>query len=46
MIPGEPLPAEGDVELNADRETATLTVANAGRKSHRELDRGALARVQ
>ena len=30
MIPGEPLPAEGDVELNADRETATLTVANTG----------------
>ncbi len=30
MIPGESLPAEGDVELNADRETATLTVANTG----------------
>ena len=30
MIPGEPLPIEGDVELNADRETATLSVANAG----------------
>jgi len=30
MIPGKPLPAEGEVELNADRETATLTVANTG----------------
>ncbi len=30
MIPGEPLPAEGEVELNAGRETATLTVANTG----------------
>ena len=30
MIPGEPLPAEGEVELNADRETLTLTVASVG----------------
>lgn len=29
-ISGEPFPAEGDAELNADSETATLTVANAG----------------
>ena len=30
MIPGEPLPAEGEVELNANRETATVAVANTG----------------
>jgi len=30
MIPGELLPAEGDIELNAGRETVTLTVANSG----------------
>ncbi|MGP1386491.1 MAG: urease subunit beta [Thainema sp.] len=30
MIPGELLPAEGEIELNADRETVTMTVANTG----------------
>ncbi|MEM8805070.1 MAG: urease subunit beta [Cyanobacteria bacterium P01_G01_bin.38] len=30
MIPGELLPAEGDIELNAGRPTATLNVANQG----------------
>lgn len=31
MVPGELLPADGpDVEFNAGRETATLTVANTG----------------
>ncbi|MEM1267101.1 MAG: urease subunit beta [Pseudomonadota bacterium] len=30
MIPGEILPAAGDIELNADREAITLTVANTG----------------
>lgn len=30
MIPGELLPAEGEIELNADRDTVTLTVANTG----------------
>ncbi len=30
MTPGELLPAEGDIELNAGRETTTLTVANTG----------------
>lgn len=30
MIPGELLPAEGDIELNAGRQTVTLTVANSG----------------
>ena len=30
MIPGEMLPADGDVELNAGRETNTVTVANTG----------------
>lgn len=30
MIPGEPLPAEGNIELNAGRETNTVTVANTG----------------
>ncbi|MEM9006380.1 MAG: urease subunit beta [Cyanobacteria bacterium P01_F01_bin.86] len=30
MIPGELLPADGDIELNAGRETVTLSVANTG----------------
>ena len=30
MIPGELLPAEGDIELNAGKETVTLSVANTG----------------
>ncbi|MGF1457703.1 MAG: urease subunit beta [Leptolyngbyaceae cyanobacterium] len=30
MIPGELLPAEGEIELNAGRETLILTVANSG----------------
>ncbi|KKI98452.1 urease subunit beta [Prochlorothrix hollandica] len=30
MIPGKLLPAEGTIELNGDRPTATLTVANTG----------------
>lgn len=30
MIPGELLPAEGEIELNADKPTVTLTVANRG----------------
>jgi len=30
VIPGEPLPNEGEVELNAGRETITLTVSNTG----------------
>ncbi len=30
MIPGESLPAEGDVELNEGRETVSVTVANTG----------------
>jgi urease subunit beta len=30
MIPGEIIPQEGDIVLNADRETVTLTVANTG----------------
>ncbi len=30
MIPGEILPAEGDIEINADAEVTTLTVANTG----------------
>ncbi|MEM9266130.1 MAG: urease subunit beta [Cyanobacteria bacterium P01_F01_bin.13] len=30
MIPGELLPVEGDIELNAGRATVTLTVANGG----------------
>jgi urease subunit beta len=30
MIPGEILPAEGDIELNASRETVTVSVANTG----------------
>ena len=30
MIPGETIPAAGDIELNAGQETTTLTVANTG----------------
>ena len=30
IIPGELLPAEGDIELNAGRSTVTLMVANSG----------------
>jgi urease subunit beta len=30
MIPGEIIPAEGDIELNADAIRITLTVANTG----------------
>ena len=30
MIPGEILPAEGTIELNAGRPTITLVVANSG----------------
>ncbi len=30
MIPGEIFYADGDIELNAGRETLTLTVANTG----------------
>lgn len=30
MIPGELLPAAGEIDLNADAETVTLTVANTG----------------
>jgi len=30
MIPGEILPAPGDIALNADREAVALTVANTG----------------
>jgi len=30
MIPGEVLPAAGDIEINAGRPTVTLTVANTG----------------
>ncbi len=30
MIPGEILTAEGEIELNAGRETTTLTVSNTG----------------
>jgi len=30
MIPGEVLPAEGEIELNAGYETVVLTVANSG----------------
>jgi urease subunit beta len=30
MIPGELLPAEGDIELNAGKPTVTLSVANTG----------------
>lgn len=30
IIPGELLPADGEIELNAGRPTVTLTVANSG----------------
>ncbi len=30
MIPGEVLPKEGEIELNAGRKTVTLEVANTG----------------
>lgn len=30
MIPGEVIPADGDIELNAGRETLELEVANSG----------------
>jgi urease subunit beta len=30
MIPGEIIPAEGEIELNAGAPTVTLTVANTG----------------
>jgi urease subunit beta len=30
MIPGEIMPAPGEIELNAGRETVSLTVANSG----------------
>lgn len=30
MIPGEVMPKDGEIELNAGRPTVTLTVANAG----------------
>jgi urease subunit beta len=30
MIPGEVIPAEGEIELNAGRQTVNLTVANTG----------------
>jgi urease subunit beta len=30
MIPGEIITAEGEIELNADREAVVLTVANRG----------------
>lgn len=30
MIPGELLPQDGEIELNAGRPTCTVTVANAG----------------
>lgn len=30
MIPGEIIPAKGDIELNAGTETVTVTVANTG----------------
>jgi urease subunit beta len=30
MIPGEIMPADGDIALNADREAITLIVANTG----------------
>jgi len=30
MIPGEILPADGNIEINADAEVTTLTVANTG----------------
>jgi urease subunit beta len=30
MIPGEVIPAQGDIEINADRPALRLTVANSG----------------
>ena len=30
MIPGDVMVADGDIELNAGRETVTLLVANSG----------------
>ncbi len=30
MIPGEIIPAAGEIELNAGRDTVTITVANTG----------------
>ena len=30
LIPGELLPADGDIELNAGRPTVTLSIANTG----------------
>ncbi len=30
MIPGEVIPVDGDIELNAGRETVTVDVANTG----------------
>ncbi|QLC35200.1 urease subunit beta (plasmid) [Halarchaeum sp. CBA1220] len=30
LVPGEVVPGEGDVSINEDRETATVTVANTG----------------
>ena len=30
MIPGELFPADGDIQLNADRQSITLMVANTG----------------
>ena len=30
MIPGEIIPAKGEIELNADAPTVTLTIANTG----------------
>jgi urease subunit beta len=30
MIPGEVIPADGEIELNAGRDTVTLSVANTG----------------
>ena len=30
MIPGEVFPAAGDIEINPDRETVKVTVANTG----------------
>ena len=30
MIPGEVIPAQGEITLNADRTAITLTVANSG----------------
>lgn len=30
MIPGEVIPADGEIELNAGRQTCSVTVANTG----------------